>query len=95
LAKIVNAYAGHCRSFAASASSAAMPRCYNPFVQSQAQSLGYVRIWREGNVYRYVPADNPAPENAVLGERLRTADEEVIYIDRGAAGEFIRGAVKG
>ena len=36
-----------------------------------------------------------AHENAELAKRLRTGDEEVLYIDRGAAGEFIRGAVKG
>jgi hypothetical protein len=61
----------------------------------EAQSLGYVRGWREGGVWKWVPADNPAPENAVLGERLRTDDEEVIYILRGDGGDFIRGAVKG
>jgi hypothetical protein len=64
-------------------------------MQSEAKPLGYVRVWREGDAWRYVPADNPAPENAVLGERLRTDDEEIIYILRDDGGDFIRGAVKG
>jgi hypothetical protein len=54
-----------------------------------------ILLWREGDAYKWVPADHPAPENAVLGERLRTDHEEVIYIQRTGSGEFIRGAVKG
>jgi hypothetical protein len=48
-----------------------------------------------GNVRKWIAADKPATEIAVLGERLRTADEEVIYVLRDDGGDFIRGAVKG
>lgn len=64
-------------------------------MQREAKLLGMVRVWREGDAYKWAAADNPAPENAVLGERLQTDDGEVLYIERTGSGEFIRGAVKG
>jgi hypothetical protein len=65
-----------------------------PPCNHEAKFLGMVRVWREGDLWKWVPADSPAPENAVLGERLQTDDEEVIYILRDDGGDFIRGAVK-
>ena len=64
-------------------------------MQSEAKPLGMVLLWSEGDAYKWVPADNPAPENAILGERLQTDDEEVIYVLRDDGGDLIRGAVKG
>jgi hypothetical protein len=64
-------------------------------MQCEAKFLGMVRIWRDGEQYKWVPVGKWAPEHAELAKRLQTGAEEVLYIDRGAAGEFIRGAVKG
>jgi hypothetical protein len=58
-----------------------------------AKSLGMVRVWREGDDYKWVPVGKWAPENADLAKRLQTGDEDVLYIDR-AAGGFIHRAVK-
>jgi hypothetical protein len=64
-------------------------------MQSEAKLLGFVRVWHDGEVWRWVPAGKWAPEHAELAKRLQTPDEEVIYIERGDSGEFVRGAVKG
>jgi hypothetical protein len=66
-----------------------------PPCNHEAKFLGMVRVWREGDLYKWVPADQRAPEHAELAMRLRTDDEEVIYILRGdGGGDFNRGAVK-
>ena len=54
-----------------------------------------MRAWSEGDLYKWVPVGKWAPENAELAKRLRTDDEEVLYIERTGSGEFIGGAVKG
>lgn len=60
-----------------------------------AKQLGMVRIWKDGDDWHFVPVSQWAPENAEIGRWMRDNGEDVIYIDRGASGEFIRGAVKG
>jgi hypothetical protein len=62
---------------------------------NHARQLGYVRVWKDGEQWRYVPAGEWAPENAEMAKLLDDDGEGVIYIDRGHSGEFIRGAVKG
>jgi len=62
---------------------------------SYAKDLGMVRVWQDGEVWRWVPVGEWAPENSVVAKRLWAEGEEVIYIERGHSGEFIRGAVKG
>jgi hypothetical protein len=64
-------------------------------MQCEAKLLGMVRVWREGDVYKWVPVGRWAPDSAELAKRLQTGDEEVLYIERTGSGEFIRGAVKG
>jgi hypothetical protein len=64
-------------------------------MQRQTKLLGMVRVWREGDIYRWVPVGKWAPANAELPKRLRTDDEEILYIERTGSGEFIGGAVKG
>jgi hypothetical protein len=57
--------------------------------------LGFVRIWQDGEEWRWCAAGKWAPENAELADRYRGADgEEVIHLNRGDAVEYIRGAVK-
>lgn len=60
-----------------------------------AKQLGLVRVWQDGDVWRFVPVGKWAPEEAELGRRLREGDEELIQIDRDGSMETIRGAVKG
>ena len=64
-------------------------------MHSSAKFLGLVRVWRDGEQYKWVPAGQWAPEHAELAKRLREGDEDVLWIERTGAGEFIRGAVKG
>src|SRR5688572_32040747 len=71
------------------------PTLIIPSMPNPPKLLGMVRVWREGDLYKWVPADQRAPEHAELATQLRTDDEEVIYINRGHGGDFIRGAVKG
>ena len=63
--------------------------------KSQFEFLGTVRVWKDGDQWRWAPAGEWAPDNAQTAERHRDGDFEVIYIDHGDSGEFIRGAVKG
>ena len=60
-----------------------------------AQPFGHVRVWQDGEQWRYVPAGEWAPENAQLAKMLDDDGEHVIYIHRGNSGEFVRGAVQG
>jgi hypothetical protein len=60
-----------------------------------AQHLGRVRVWHDGESWKWVEAGKWAPEDAELGDRHRTEDgEEVISVQDGTEGRFIRGAVK-
>ena len=62
---------------------------------TSAKFLGYVRVWQDGDEWRWCAAGKWAPENAELGDRYRTPDgEDVIHVKRGDAVEYIRGAVK-
>jgi hypothetical protein len=64
-------------------------------MQSPAKHLGYVRVWRDGDQWRWCPVGKWAPEEAELGDRYRTEDgEEVINIQSGTEARLIRGAVK-
>jgi hypothetical protein len=64
-------------------------------MQNPAQHLGRVRVWHDGESWKWVEAGKWAPENAELGDRFRTEDgDEVINVQDGIEGRFIRGAVK-
>jgi len=61
-----------------------------------AKFLGMVRVWHDGEQWRWVPVGQWAPEEALTGKRLRDGDEEVIQVQYSATCcEFICGAVKG
>jgi hypothetical protein len=64
-------------------------------MQKPAKFLGMVRVWKDGDQWKYVPAGKWAPEHAELAKRYRAGDEEIISIERRGSGEFVRGAVKG
>ena len=58
--------------------------------------LGMVRVWRDGDQWKWVPVGKWAPEDAVIAKRYRDNDGDVILLERSdAQGEFVRGAVKG
>jgi hypothetical protein len=59
-----------------------------------AQYLETVRVWHDGEQWKWTPADKPAPPDAELAKRYRDGGQEVIYIDRGDSGSFVRGAVR-
>lgn len=59
------------------------------------EPFGYVRVWLDGDGWRYVPAGEWVPEHAELAQLLDDNGEHVVYINRGNRGEFIRGAAKG
>ncbi|MBA3485469.1 MAG: hypothetical protein H0T51_27045 [Pirellulales bacterium] len=60
-----------------------------------AKFLGYVRVWKDGDEWRWCAAGKWAPENAELGDRYRTEDgEEIINVEIGTEVRSIRGAVK-
>jgi hypothetical protein len=60
-----------------------------------AKFLGYVRVWKDGEEWRWCTVGKWAPENAELGGRYRGADgEDVIHLKRGDAEAYICGAVK-
>ena len=64
-------------------------------MQTPAKSLGYVRVWKDGDQWRWCPVGKWAPEEAELGDRYRTEDgEDVINVQNGTEGRIIRGAVK-
>jgi hypothetical protein len=60
-----------------------------------AKFVGRVHVWREGEEWKWCAAGKWAPEIAELGDRYRTEDgEEVISVQNGTEGRFIREAVK-
>ena len=64
-------------------------------MQSPAKFLGYVRVWKQDDQWRWCDVGECAPEDAELGDRYRGPDgEDVIYVKRGGEGEYVRGAVK-
>ena len=63
-------------------------------MSSDDKFLGMVRVWRDGEEWRWLPVGKWAPEDAVIAKRYRVDGEDVISIEHGASGEFIRGAVK-
>ena len=64
-------------------------------MQSTPKFLGNVHIWKDGDVWRWVPEGTPAPSNAILGKRYGGDGDVVIYVEHSDKhGEFIRGAVK-
>jgi hypothetical protein len=58
---------------------------------TNAKFLGMVRVWKDGEQWRWVPVGKWAPEHAEIAKRFRADGEEVLYIERGASGEFVRG----
>ena len=64
-------------------------------MQTPAKHLGRVRVWKDGEQWKWTPADNSAPANALLGDRYADPNGgDVIYVKRGGEGEYIRGAAK-
>ena len=64
-------------------------------MQTAAKFLGYVRVWLDSDQWRWCPVGKWAPAGAELGGRYRTGDgDEVINVQNGMEGRFIRGAVK-
>ena len=63
-------------------------------MQTPAKFLGMVRVWQDGEQWRWCPVGKWAPEDAVTAKRYRVDGEDVISIEYGDSGEFIRGAVK-
>ena len=67
-----------------------MPAHYKP--------LGTVYVWREEGQTYYTENRNVSPLHAETGERylvvMRDRQYEVISVDRGGGGEFIRDAVR-
>jgi hypothetical protein len=57
--------------------------------------LGMARVWRDGDQWKWVPVGKWAPEDAVIAKRYRVDGEDVIAVEHGGDGEFVRGAVKG
>jgi len=61
-------------------------------MQPPATHLGYVRVWKVGDQWRWCPVGEWAPEGVELGDRYRTEDgEEVINVQNGIQGRIIRG----
>ena len=65
--------------------------CYDNTMNT-AKFLGMVRVWQEGEQWRWAPVGEWAPEHAVIAKRYRTEGEEIISIEHGDSGEFLRGA---
>jgi hypothetical protein len=63
-------------------------------MNSPGKFLGMVRVWQDGEQWKWVPVGKWAPEHAELARRVREADEEVIYVERDGKAVAIRGAVK-
>ena len=71
------------------------PRCYNRPMHTPPKFMDDVLVWKDGDVGRWCPLGEWAPEGAVIGDRYRGPDgKDVIFVKRGVAGEYIRGAVK-
>jgi hypothetical protein len=64
-------------------------------MQTPSRFLGMVRVWRDGEQWKWVPVGQWAPVEAVIAKRYRADGEEIIAIEDGGAREFVRGAVKG
>jgi hypothetical protein len=71
------------------------PLLHSIVIPNPGRFLGYVRVWKDGDDWRWCPVGAWAPEDAELGDRYRDPDgEDVIHLKRGDAVEYIRGAVK-
>ena len=64
-------------------------------MQTVGKFLGMVRVWRDGEQWKWVPVGQWAPEEAVIAKRYKVDGEEIIAIENGGYGQFVRGAVKG
>ena len=53
-----------------------------------------VYVWLHGDGWRYVEAQSLAPPEAEKAKLFRHEKEDIIWINRGQSGEFVRGAVK-
>ena len=63
-------------------------------MQSNAKFLGMVRVWKDGDEWKWAPIGKWAAEGAITAKRYRGPDGDVIYVEHGDNGEYIRGAVK-
>ena len=53
-----------------------------------------VYVWPHGDEWRYAEAQTLAPPEAEKAKIFRHEKEDIIWINRGQSGEFVRGAVK-
>ena len=63
-------------------------------MDSPGKFLDMVRVWQDGEQWKWVSVGQWAPEHAELASRFRQGDGEVIYLQRGDDAHVIRGAVK-
>ena len=67
-------------------------------IPAHYKPLGTVYVWREEGQAYYAENRNDSPLHAETGERylvvMRDRQYEVISVDRGGGGEFIRDAVR-
>ncbi|MBA3484665.1 MAG: hypothetical protein H0T51_22910 [Pirellulales bacterium] len=56
---------------------------------------GRVRIWKDGDKWKWCPEDDSAPLGAKIADRYLGNVEDVIYLKHsGQEGQYIHGAVK-
>ena len=53
-----------------------------------------VRVWQDGEQWKWTPVGRWAPEHAELARRVREGNEELIYLERDSGRQVVRGAVK-
>lgn len=59
-----------------------------------AKLLGTVYVWQEDDGWFYAESREKAPEAAEQAKLLDVLGEEVLWIEHGSEGQFIRGAAK-
>lgn len=70
----------------------ANPSSHTPHL---AKHQGRVRIWKEGDKWKWCPEGQSAPLGAKIADRYLGNTDHVIYLKHGGReGEYIRGAVK-
>ena len=63
-------------------------------MSSPVKFLDFVRVWKDGEQWRWAPVDKWAPEDAAIAKRFREGAEEFIDIERDGRHEAVRGALK-